>query len=588
MKTFKLPIKYLLDRKIYLIAGLFALFAVDLIQLFIPKVVQFIIDDLSKFNIDMQKITKYLLIVVCLSLAVAFFRFWWRYCIIGTAYKIEQRLRKKIFSHLMSLDQKFYNTHTVGDLMAHLTNDLNAVRMVFGMGFIAFFDGFGLSILAIMFMININFDLTLFALIPLPIFVSIVLVIGKKLHDKFGNVQASFSDLTSKTQESFAGIRVVKGFNIEDYNLKEFKIFANDLVLKNISLVKIWGLLGPLMGLIIGISLAIIIYFGGELAILGDISIGQFVAFNTYLGILAWPMMAIGWFMNLYQKSKASMERINKLLEIEPEIKEAENPQEIDTKTASLEIKNLSFAYDEKKVLKNINMTIKPNQKVAIVGKTGCGKTTLIKLIMRVYDNYEGEIKLNNYNIKEIKISNFKETISLVSQETFLFSKSISANVAFDEEAGLKIPEKIEKYTKYAQIYDDINSFPEGFETKLGEKGVNLSGGQKQRISIARALYKDAPLLILDDSLSAVDTNTENNILKVLYEKINFKTVIMISHRISSIKNCDQIFVMDEGEIKETGTHQELLEKNGLYHNLHEKQKIQDSLTNQNTEAMEQ
>lgn len=578
MKQFAITLKYLKERKYYLLVGLISLFMVDILQLLIPKVVQYVIDDLSAFKLTSESLFRYLLMVIGLALSIAFFRFWWRICIIGTAYKIEQKLRGKIYNHLLTLDQDFFQETKVGDIMAHVTNDLQAVRMVFGMGFIAFFDGIGLTILSISFMANIDFKLTLLVLIPLPILSIIVVFLGKKLHKRFGAVQESFSDLTGKTQESVAGIRVVKNFNLQDFNLKEFAGFSDDLVKKNISLVKIWGLFFPIMSAIIGISAAIILYAGGQYTIKNIISIGELVAFNTYLGILAWPMMAIGWVMNIFQRGKASIERINKILNEKPKVFEKDGAVSVDLERVNLEVKNLNFTYQGavQPTLKNINLFVNNGEKIAIVGKTGSGKTTLINLLLRVYDNYEGDIVLNGQEIREIKISCLRNIVCLVNQETFLFSDSIAQNIAFTESSGEPLLDKVNEAAKAARIYENISNFPEGFNTELGEKGVNLSGGQKQRISIARALYKDSPLLILDDSLSAVDTETEEQILQNLSKNIEAKSAIIISHRISSIKNCDRIYLLDDGEIKESGKHTELLELRGHYFEMYEKQQLEE------------
>lgn len=578
MKVFARSIHYLLQHKKQVLLGILALIIVDLLQLFVPKVIQYTIDGLLADAFTTAMILQNAGVLLLLALSIAFFRIWWRYFIQGTAFKIEESLRNELYGHFQKMERNFFHNHKTGDLMAHATNDLTAVRMVYGMGFVAFFDGVCLSLASIAFMMAINPKLTLLVIIPLPILTAIVTVLGKLTHKRFGAVQETFAKLSGKAQESFAGIRVVKGFAQENADLEQFAVISKDVVDKNIALVKVWGLFHPLMMAVTGVSAFLIIYFGGSMAVVNKLSVGEFVAFSTYLGILAWPMMAIGWVMNIYQRGKASMERINMILDQQPEVKDAPDALEYKSDKCSIEIKNLCFTYPGSSfpALQNINMQIFAGQRIAIVGRTGCGKSTLISLLLRHYDIGSGEILFNGQKHTAITLESLRGLISVVPQETFLFSESIAENIAF---ADLNSSEEaIQNAAKNAIVYDNIAGFPQGFSTMLGEKGVNLSGGQKQRISIARALLKNAPVIILDDSLSAVDTETEEQILNNLADCFTGKTSILISHRISSIRNSDRIFVLDKGSIIEAGNHEELLAVNGIYADMFSKQQLEEKI----------
>jgi len=578
MKIFARSIHYLMQHKKQVLLGVLALIIVDLLQLFVPKVIQFTIDGLLADALTSSMILRNAGILLALALSIAFFRIWWRYFIQGTSFKIEESLRNELYAHFLKMERNFYHNHKIGDLMAHATNDLTAVRMVYGMGFVAFFDGVCLSLASIGFMMAINPKLTLLVVIPLPILTAIVTVLGKLTHKRFGAVQETFSKLSGKAQESFAGIRVVKGFTQENADLDQFAAISKDVVNKNVALVKVWGLFHPLMMAVTGVSAFLIIYFGGSMAVLNKMSVGEFVAFSTYLGILAWPMMAIGWVMNIYQRGKASMERINTILDQEPAIHDRPDAVDYSAEKCSIEIKNLTFTYPGSSypALENINLKITAGQRIAIVGRTGSGKSTLINLLLRNYDVTAGEILFNDQPHTAIRLNNLRSLISVVPQETFLFSESIAENIAFSDVNSAE--EKIHSAAKNAIVYDNIVEFPAGFQTELGEKGVNLSGGQKQRISIARALLKNAPVIILDDSLSAVDTETEEKILHNLSDCFEGKTSILISHRISSIRNSDHIFVLDNGKIIEDGTHEQLLAVNGLYADMYSKQQLEEKL----------
>lgn len=465
--------------------------------------------------------------------------------------------------------------------MAHATNDIHSIRHALGMGIVMFIDSVFLTLLTIVMMVRTtNFRLTIIALFTLPFISVIVRKFGKVIHRRFRQVQEAFSQLTDTTQESFAGIRVIKSFVQEDLVIEEFNKVNRNNFEKNLKLVRVHGIFHPLINYIAAISFFIVIIYGGRLVILDLITLGDFIAFNNYLNLLVWPMMAMGWVINFIQRGIASMERINALLDEKPEIVDSVNAKELNSVEGKIQFENVYFKYPTSKdyVLKDINFTIEPGQTLAIVGKTGSGKTTIVNLLLRLYDIEKGSILIDGINIKDIKLKSIRENIGYVPQDNFLFSTSIRDNIGFAFDKAIDEETMIHS-SKLAQVYDNIIAFPNQFDTVLGERGVTLSGGQKQRVSIARALAKDSPILILDDSLSAVDTETEELILNGLKSVTNQKTTIIISHRISTVKDADEIIVIDEGEIIERGTHDSLLELNGLYRYLYEKQLLEEKIS---------
>jgi len=465
--------------------------------------------------------------------------------------------------------------------MAHATNDINAVRMAMGPGIVMLTDAVFLTLSTIVIMLRtIDVKLTLIALIPLPFLAFMVTSFGQIIHKRFKVVQEAFSLLTDKVQESMAGIRVIKAFVQEKDELENFTKSNQYNVDMNMKLVKIWGAFFPLVQYISAIGFMLVLGYGGVLVIGGDISLGEFVAFNSYLGLLIWPMMAIGWVINVLQRGAASMDRINIILGEKPEIFDQEDVLSIDRFKGKIVLKNLDFYYpgSTTAVLKNINLSINPGQKLAIIGRTGSGKTTLVNLLLRLYNVKDNTIFIDGIDINNISLASLRENIAYVPQDNFLFSTSIKENIALGAD-GIDMP-KIEEYSKLAQVHDNILQFPDGFDTMLGERGVTLSGGQKQRVSIARALIKDCKILIMDDSLSAVDTRTEEEILRGLSAYYQNRTTIIIAHRISTIKDSDKIIVMDKGQIAEMGTHDQLLELQGLYYSLYQKQLLEEKLQN--------
>ncbi len=579
LKKFKIIIPYLKERKWNYLLGFIFLATVDGLQLLIPKIIQYVIDGITHHKMDMHSIFYASLMIFFISGSMYVLRYWWRIFVVGNAQYIEKNLRQDYYNHLITLSQNFFSKTKIGDLMAYATNDLMAVRMLFGMGFVAISDICLLAVSSIIFMAFISPKLTLLSIIPMP-FMSIMLVIfGKKMHKRFRKVQKSFSSLTSVVQENISGIRVVKAFNQEESALEKLSDSAYEYVIQNIKMAKLNGMFEPFLGLIISISMGIVLIYGGILTMKNNISIGQLIAFFSYLGMLAWPMIAVGWFVNLYQRGTASLIRLNKIFETESEIKDSENTDfSIKKIKGNIEFKHLRFSYDKEhaEIFSDITTSISEGKTLAIVGRTACGKSTLLNLLLRVFNPPKNMIFLDGHEIYEIPLKTLHDSLTIVPQDIFLFSDTVTANIKF---SNPKASEKeVIAAAKIAQVHKEIMQFSKGYETIVGERGVTLSGGQKQRIAIARALLKNPDVLILDDSLSAVDTKTENEILNHLIINRKDKTNIIVSHRISSIQHSDKIIVIDNKTIVESGKHSELLAKNGLYHELFEKQQLKNKI----------
>ncbi len=577
MKAFRTLLPYVKKNIWFLIGGLTSLLIVDVLQLFIPRIIKWVVDDLTQGKANSEILLGYGLKIIGLAILMIIFRFFWRYFILGTAYRIEKTLRLRLFSHLQTLPLTFLNRFSTGDIMAHATNDLNAIRMALGMALVALVDGVLLSLMAIGFMVHINLNLTLYALIPGPFLVILTNRVGKRVHDRFLKVQESFSFLTEKVRESFAGIRIIKAYVQEEDRLKKFSAVSSEFVQNNIDLIRIWSFFFPLVLGLINLSLAIVLIMGGRQTILLTITPGDFVAFMSYLGILTWPLIALGWVINLLEQGAASMKRVNALLETAAEPSCYPPPADINRLTGKIEFKNLSFSYNGGPlVLKNINLTINPGERVAIVGRIGSGKTTLLNLLLRLYETKEGGIVLDGVDIKTIPLETLRTNIGYVPQDTFLFSDTIKENIAYGSPQAST--ETMLAVSKAAEIFDEVMSFSHQLETVVGEKGVILSGGQKQRIAIARALLMDAPILIFDNALSSVDTETEERIMTNLKPLISQRTTFIVTHRVSSIKDADCIYVLDEGSIKEQGDHDDLMARGGIYAEMFRRQLIEREL----------
>jgi len=561
-----------LRHKTKYILGMLSVLAVDILQLALPKVLGIITDLLKDRALDRKSLLMYCSLVLLLALGIAFFRFFWRYLVMGASRKIETELRNRFYAHLQKLSVNYFNTHKTGDLMAHATNDIQNIRMALGPGITMSTDSAIIPLAAIVMMFITGGPLlTLVSCLPFAALVASVLTFVKLMHSRVRKVQEAFSRLTETARENFSGIRVVKSFVQEESEAVKFRKINEHNREMNIKYIRLMSMLFPAITTISALSFALALWFGGRHVILGHISLGDFVAFTSYLSMLTWPVSALGWITSMFQRGSVSLKRINKILDEEPEIADGSDPYPSFSIKGRIEIRNLSFCYpgSNRPVLKNINVTIERGKTLAIVGKTGSGKTTLVNLLLRLYNVPEGTIFIDGVDICRIPLSTLRRNIGYAPQDSFLFSTTIKQNIDFFRNLS---DDEIVEAAKTANVYDNIMDFPDRFETMVGERGITLSGGQKQRISIARALLGNPPVIILDDCLSAVDTQTEEKILEGLKGVISHKTSIIISHRISSLKNADEIIVLEDGEIAERGSHFDLLEQKGLYYNLYQKQ----------------
>jgi len=569
--------KYISRYKVRILFGFITLFLTVIFSVLHPRIMGLAIDSL-RGTPDKSGLLKYTLLFLLVMLIQSVFRFFMRYILIGVSRKIEYDIRNDYFSHLLKLSQNFFNRVRTGDLMARATNDLNAVRGMLGPGILYSANTLLLFIMASVIMFSINVKLTLLALIPFPLIAISVNIIGKKIHSIFRKIQEQFSAMETKVQEVLSGIRIIKAYNREENEQKIFKDLNYEYVLRNKKLITLWSLFFPAMHFIGGVGILIILVYGGKQVIDNKITLGDFVAFTEYLLMLIWPMMALGWVINLFQRGTASLRRINKIINEKSHIEDYKKSYEITEITEGIEIKSLNFKYPDtdELVLNDINIKIPAGKSLAVLGKTGSGKTTLINLITRILEPPDNTVFIDGIDIKNIKLKNLREIIGLIPQEPFLFSDTIKENIKFGNKKADR--ERVNKAAETSGINKEIEEFPNKYDTILGERGINLSGGQKQRLTISRALIKDPEILIFDDALSSVDTSTEEKILSNLKKIKKGKTCIIVSHRISTLRQCDFIVVLKEGKIVEKGTHTELIKLKGLYTDIYNKQLITEEL----------
>lgn len=562
------------EKKHYFV-GVFSLMIVALVQLVPPKVIGLIIDEIADKKISLSTIAFWIAILLVAAVLQYLFRYIWRMNIWGSAARLEKELRQRLFKHFTKMDTLFYQKYRTGDLMAHATNDLNAIQNVAGAGILTFADSVitgGATIIAMI--LFVDWRLTLIALIPLPLLAVTSRVLGTKLHDGFREAQEAFSSINDKIQESITGIKVIKTFGQEQEDLVDFETKIAEAIEKNKRVNFLDALFDPFITLIIGISYVLTIILGGKYVLEGTITIGQLVSFISYIGMLVWPMFAIGRLFNVLERGNASYDRVNELLHEKTHIVEQIGAIQTPAK-GELTVAIDSFSYPEEQgpALEKIDFTVHEGDTLGIVGKTGAGKTTIIKLLMREYDQYQGKLMIGGKDIKEYSLDALLQSIGYVPQDHFLFSMTIRENIRFSNPA---LPEDaVEKAATMAFINNEIKELPKGYDTLVGERGVSLSGGQKQRISIARALIQNPELLILDDALSAVDAKTEEAILQNLKSNRKEKTTIIAAHRLSSVMHAKEILVIDQGKIVERGTHEELLTLGGWYQQMWDKQQLE-------------
>lgn len=576
MEQFRFIWKYIKRHKGQYIGGIITLFILDFANLYIPKVTGIITDGLAAHTIDMNGVLRNIGVILGIGLTLAVGRFLWRYFLFGASRSIEHEIRDDMFAHLETLDVEYYNEHKTGDLMTRFTSDLNAVRMAIGPAVIAAFDAVVMTVMVIgQMMIYVNIKLTLVAIIPMILIAFGELYYGKIMQKRFRERQEAVSELTDFVQESFSGVRVVKAFVRERAQIQEFAKANANAKKKNLAIAKMEAIVIPLLDVVIGISSLLTLLYGGYLTLVGEITIGRFVAFNQYIMMLVWPMLACGEAINMFSQGGASIRRLQEVFAEKPEITDGEHVVNVEGLRGDIRLNHLTFIHrgHSEPTLKDICLNIKVGTTLAVIGRTGNGKSTLVNLLLHLYNTKRGMIYLDGRDINDIPLKTLRENIAYVPQDNFLFSDTLKSNIAFgtdDEEM-----EEIVKATKTACIHENIIAFPDGYDTIVGERGVTLSGGQKQRSSIARAIKKDAPILILDDALSAVDTDTEEKILKNLKENRRGKTTILIAHRISTIQNADMILVLEDGEAKECGNHKELMALGGIYREMFEKQQLE-------------
>ncbi len=556
--------------------GMGALAFKDLLGTAMPLIMRGGIDSLSG-GFRLNTVLWLAAALVGVSALKGVFQYWMRVILIGISRDVEYDLRNDLFSNLVRLSSDFYARFRTGDVMARSTNDLNAVRMMLGPAVMYSFETGLTLILAVAVMLSVDWRLTLLALLPAPLVSFAVIFFGRRIHDRFESIQAMFSDISSRVQENLSGVRIVRAYVQEDYELTQFAKLNQDYIAQNIRLAWLSGMFMPLLQALIGITFLIVLWVGAYRLLSGHITLGSFVMFNTYMGMLVWPMIAMGWVVNLVQRGTASLGRINEVLRAQPSIAAPPHPKPVPADVqGAIEFHDVTVRYPAGAALDSVNLRIPGGSTVAIVGRTGSGKSTLLNLIPRLLDPSTGTVTLDGIDLRDLSPAGLRRQVGFVPQETFLFSTTIAGNIAFGVKDATR--EEIERAAGIAGLSSDIESFPDGYETVVGERGLTLSGGQKQRTAIARALLRNPSILILDDALSSVDTLTEERILSALSGFMQGRTTILVSHRVSTIRNASYIYVLERGAVVESGTHQELLRSGGYYADLHQKQLLEEEL----------
>ena len=573
MKPIELIIPYIKSHRWPLVIGLLSLITVDFLQLMIPRVIKWAVDDMTLLTTDQGSLMRHAVVIAIMALCIGLFRYIWRRCLLGTARYLEADLRNRFMDHVQTLSAPFFDRTKTGDLMAHATNDIQQVRMAAGMGLVALNDAIVLGAAAIGFMLYINVELTLYVLIPMPLVVVASRFLGRRLHQRYQQVQAAFADLTEAVRERLAGMHMIKAHNAEPGAMQAVRDVSLNYVDRNMRLVGITSVFFPLMMLLTNLSLAAVLFFGGRKTILNEITPGDFVAFISYLNLLSWPMMALGWVTNMIQRGGASLGRLHRIMQLRPDIQEPAVPAVVETLNGGLAFENVTFAYDpEHVVLQDISFEVQPGQILGVVGPPGSGKSTLLNLVPRLYDVAAGRVTIDGMDVRRLRTTDLRRHVVYVPQEPFLFAGSVGDNILFG--CPHTCLDRLDQAIADAGLQETIALLPNGLSTRVGEKGVLLSGGQKQRIALARALLIDAPIVLLDDPISQVDTATAHIIVAAIRRMAGRKTVLVVSHRLSAVSFADTIITLRAGRLIESGTHAQLLAANGYYARVHALQEL--------------
>lgn len=555
--------------------GMGALVLKDLASAALPLLMKSGIDSLAG-GVRIRTVLLVCAALVALSAVKGLFQYWMRVILIGISRDIEYDLRNDLFVHLAGLSHDFYGRMRTGDIMARATNDLNAVRMMLGPGVMYWCETMLTFVLSMAVMLSVDWPLALIAILPAPLVSMVVIYFGRIIHERFERIQGMFSDISSRVQENLAGVRVIRAYVQETPELRQFETLNRDYIAQNLSLARTSSMFMPLLQALIGITFLIVLWVGGYRLLTGRLSLGSFVMFNTYMGMLVWPMIAMGWVVNLMQRGSASMGRIEELLEARASIAPPAAPRPLDTVRGEIELRGVTVKYASGEALRGVDLRIRAGETVAIVGHTGSGKSTLARLVPRLLDPTEGAVLIDGIDVRELSPADLRRHIGFVPQETFLFSATLAANIAFGVESATD--DEVRRAAALAGLAPDISAFPKGYDTLVGERGLTLSGGQKQRTAIARAVLRDPRILILDDALSSVDTLTEDRILSGLAGVMRGRTTILISHRVSTVRQADRIVVLEHGRVAEQGTHSELIGAGGYYADLYQKQLLEEEL----------